>query len=87
MGGRTRLFSEELSNRARAMATSCLRGNADRRQGKKVFPMLGVKDWKRLSRAVGHPPSVGVFEPWLGEITLGWVISPALRRQVDEMVS
>lgn len=67
MDGRARVFCEELSNRARAVATGCMRGDADWRQGKKVFPVQVVRHWKRLSRAVVHPPSVGVFKPWLDE--------------------
>ena len=67
VGGRARLFSEELSTRARAMATGCTRGDADWGQGEKIFPTQVARCWKRLSRAVVHPPSVGVFKPWLDE--------------------
>lgn len=67
MDGRARLFSEELSNRARAMTTSCMRGNADWRHAKKIFSVQVIKHWKKLSRAMVHPPSVGVFRPWLDE--------------------
>lgn len=59
VGGRARLFSEELSTRARATAAGCTSRDADWGKGKNIFPTQVARRWKRFSRVVVHPPSVG----------------------------
>lgn len=44
-------------------------------KGNKVFPMQVVRLWKRLSRALIYPCSMGVSKPWLHEALISLVQS------------